>query len=153
MQVVSLAFLLTVAQIVATLLGLLIVASFFYIDTGLRRLSDLRGAAEPYFRATTKIIIAMYGFAFATSLALVAFAPWAARLVFVAGAVYLVVATAEWAVRSRPNRVLARRRRVLNASGRPPLATGRSTLLNGATRAHSRRMVRSVGPNTPEVSP
>jgi hypothetical protein len=50
---VSDVFLLSVAEIAATLIGLLLVGAFFYVETGLRRLGRAREAATSYLRAGT----------------------------------------------------------------------------------------------------
>jgi hypothetical protein len=46
------ALLLTTAQIAATLIGLLLVAVFFYLETGFRRLSTVGPEAQPFLKAT-----------------------------------------------------------------------------------------------------
>jgi hypothetical protein len=56
-------FLLTIAQVSATLLGLLMVAAFSYVETGLRRVSTRVPEARSCLRSTMKAIVALYGFA------------------------------------------------------------------------------------------
>ncbi len=65
-------FLLSVAEIAATLIGLLLVGAFFYVETGLRRLGRAREAATSYLRAGTRIVLVLYGMTLALSLSLVA---------------------------------------------------------------------------------
>jgi hypothetical protein len=45
------AFLLTVAEVSATLIGLFLVGAFYYAEIGLRRLGAARGSFEPYLSA------------------------------------------------------------------------------------------------------
>ena len=47
MQAVSDAFLFTIAEVSATLIGLFVVGVFFYIDKGLRRLHDIPDVVAP----------------------------------------------------------------------------------------------------------
>lgn len=63
MNQISETFLLTIAQASATLLGLLMVAAFSYVETGLQRVSAHVPEARSYLRSTTKAIVALYSFA------------------------------------------------------------------------------------------
>ena len=72
---VSEGLLLTVAQIAATLIGLLLVGMFFYVETGFRRLTTVQVEAGAFLRATTKLVLLLYALVLAVSLALVAFEP------------------------------------------------------------------------------
>ena len=55
MKPVSDAFLLNMAEVSATLIGLFLVGVFFYVETGFRRLEpDARAAMEPYMRSGTR---------------------------------------------------------------------------------------------------
>jgi hypothetical protein len=54
---ISEAFLLTIAQVSATLLGLLIDAAFFYVESGLRRVSRHSPEVRSYLRSTTKAVV------------------------------------------------------------------------------------------------
>jgi len=94
LEPVSDGLLLTVAQIAATLIGLLLVAVAFYIETGLRRLAHLPEAG-PFLRATTKLILALYGLVLAVSLALLTVHPAAVTGLFIAVAVLIVVTMVE----------------------------------------------------------
>jgi hypothetical protein len=60
MQAVSDAFLFTIAEVSATLIGLFVVGVFFYIDKGLRRLHDIPDVVAPYIRAGTRIVLVLY---------------------------------------------------------------------------------------------
>jgi hypothetical protein len=48
---VSDGFLLTLAEVSASLIGLFLVGVFFYVETGLRRSDRARALFEPYLRA------------------------------------------------------------------------------------------------------
>src|SRR5215207_11140956 len=60
MREVSDAFLLNMAEVSAALIGLFMVGVFFFVDTGFRRLDQARGIVEPYFRASTRIVLVLY---------------------------------------------------------------------------------------------
>lgn len=70
MNQISESLLLTIAQVSATLLGLLIVAAFLYVETGLQRLSKHNPEARSYLRSTTKANVTLYGFVLAVALSL-----------------------------------------------------------------------------------
>jgi hypothetical protein len=106
MNPISETFLLTVAQVSATLLGLLMVAAFFYVETGLRRVSTHVPEARSYLRSATKAIVALYGFARAIAFSLVVLNPPWVRLVYALGGAYVIVIMAEWTLRSRSIRAL-----------------------------------------------
>ncbi len=69
---VSDAFLLTVAEVSAGLIGLFLVGMVFYVQTGFRRLERSRSVVEPYFRASTRIVLIVYTVPLGVSLVLVA---------------------------------------------------------------------------------
>jgi hypothetical protein len=60
MREISDAFLLNVAEVSATLIGLFLVGVFFYVETGFRRLGHHRDVVEPYFRSATRIVLILY---------------------------------------------------------------------------------------------
>src|SRR5215218_2116393 len=60
MREVSDAFLLNMAEVSAALIGLFMVGIFFFADTGFRRLDQARAIVEPYFRASTRIVLVLY---------------------------------------------------------------------------------------------
>lgn len=72
MRPISDAFLLNVAEVSAALIGLFLVGVFFYVDTGFRRSSRVRNVFEPYFKASTRIVLALYSIPIGLSLTLVA---------------------------------------------------------------------------------
>ena len=76
-------FLLTIAQIAATLIGLLLVGALFFAETGLRQLGRSAPAAASYFSSGTLFVLSLYFLVLAMALALVVVdLPWA-RLLFV----------------------------------------------------------------------
>jgi hypothetical protein len=87
------AFLLQVAEISATLIGLFLVGVFFYVETGFRRLSQERRAVfEPYFRSGTRIVLMLYALPLFLSLTLVALTPGWNKLLFLLLSIVLVAA-------------------------------------------------------------
>jgi hypothetical protein len=98
---VSEALLLTVAQIAATLIGLLLVGMFFYVETGFRRLTTLQVEAGVFLRAATKLVLLLYALVLAVSLALVAFEPLVVTALYVLLSVAVLAALAEMTVRAR----------------------------------------------------
>jgi uncharacterized membrane protein len=71
MREVSDEFLLNMAEVSAALIGLFMVGVFFFADTGFRRLHQARGIVEPYFRASTRIVLVVYALPLGLSLSLV----------------------------------------------------------------------------------
>jgi hypothetical protein len=98
---VSDAFLLNMAEVSATLIGLFLVGVFFYVETGLRRWDRARAAFEPYLRAGTRITLIVFAIPLGLSLALVALELFWARLLFVVLSLLLVAANIDSAVRIR----------------------------------------------------
>lgn len=84
MEPVSDNYLITVAEISASLTGLFLVGMIFYIQTGYERLERSRDVVEPYFRAATTITFIAYGIPLGVSLTLVALPiVWSRVLFFV----------------------------------------------------------------------
>jgi hypothetical protein len=110
---VSDVFLLSVAEISATLIGLLLVGSFFYVETGLRRLGRAREAATSYLRAGTRIVLVLYGMTLALSLALVALESIWATVSFAVLSLLLLAANVATSVRIRALAKLTRSTTVL----------------------------------------
>jgi len=98
---VSEGLLLTVAQIAATLIGLLLVGMFFYVETGFRRLTTVQVEAGAFLRATTKLVLLLYALVLAVSLALVAFEALVVTVVYGVLSVAVVIALVEMTVRAR----------------------------------------------------
>jgi hypothetical protein len=101
MRHVSDAFLLGMAEISATLMGLFLVGVFFYVETGLRRWEQARQVVVPYLRAGTRITLIFFAIPLGLSLALVALEPFWARVLFVALSLLLLVANVDSAIRIR----------------------------------------------------
>jgi hypothetical protein len=102
MREVSDAFLLNMAEVSATLIGLFLVGVFFYVETGLQRLGPARGVLQPYFRAGTRIVLILYAFTLFLSLGLVVLTVGWNRLIFLVLSVLLVAANIDTARRIRP---------------------------------------------------
>ena len=101
MRQVSNAFLLNMAEVSATLIGLFLVGVFFYLDSGFRRWGLARERFEPYLRSGTRITMIVFAISLALSLALVALTlPWA-RALFAVLSLVLVVANVDSALRVR----------------------------------------------------
>ncbi|MGH2699261.1 MAG: hypothetical protein ACRDJL_08695 [Actinomycetota bacterium] len=101
MRQVSDSFLLSMAEISATLIGLFLVGVFFYVDSGLRRSGRAREIFEPYLRAGTRITLIVFAFPIGLSLALVALEPLWPRLLFALLSLILLAANVDSAVRIR----------------------------------------------------
>jgi hypothetical protein len=110
---VSDVFLLSVAEIAATLIGLLLVGAFFYVETGLRRLGPAREAATSYLRAGTRIVLVLYGMTLALSLSLVALESIWATVFFAVLSLRLLAANVTTSLLIRALAKLTRSRAVL----------------------------------------
>jgi hypothetical protein len=95
MRDVSDAFLLNVAEVSATLLGLFLVGVFFYLETGLGRREPSSVVFQTYLRAGTKIVLVLYALPLFLSLTLVALTPGWNRVVFLLLSLILVAANVE----------------------------------------------------------
>ena len=101
MREVSDDFLLNLAEVSAALIGLFMVGVFFFADTGFRRLDRARGAVEPYFRASTRIVLVLYALPLGLSLSLVVLQPVWSRVLFALLSLMLLAANLRTAVRIR----------------------------------------------------
>ena len=101
MREVSDDFLLNMAEVSAALIGLFMVGVFFFADTGFRRLDQARGIVEPYFRASTRIVLVLYALPLGLSLSLVALRPVWSRVLFALLGLMLLAANLDTAVRIR----------------------------------------------------
>jgi hypothetical protein len=89
-------FLLTSAAIAATLIGLLLLGGFFYLETGFRRASTIAAVGGPFLRATTRFTLLLYAMVLGISLGLVVLRrPWLTAL-YIVLSVALVAALVEW---------------------------------------------------------
>jgi hypothetical protein len=101
MREVSDAFLLNMAEVSATLIGLFLVGVFFYVETGLRRWDQARKVFEPYLRAGTRITLIVFAIPLGLSLTLVALEPFWARVLFALLSLLLLAANVDSALRIR----------------------------------------------------
>ncbi|MGH2788242.1 MAG: hypothetical protein ACRDJV_10070 [Actinomycetota bacterium] len=101
MRDISDGFLLNMAEVSASLIGLFLVGVFFYVETGFRRYSRARDVVEPYFRASTRIVLILYSIPLVLSLTLVVLEPIWTRILFAALSTGLVAANLDTAVRIR----------------------------------------------------
>ena len=99
MRPVTDAFLLNMAEVSATLIGLFFVGVFFYIDSGLRRLEHGRAVFEPYLRAGTRITLIVFAIPLSLSLSLVALDIVWSRILFVLLSVTLIAANVDTLLR------------------------------------------------------
>jgi hypothetical protein len=101
MRRVSDDFLLNMAEVSGTLIGLFLVGVFAYIEGGYRRLDSVRKGFEPYLRAGTRITLIVFVIPLGLSLTLVALELAWARALFVVLSMLLIVANVDTAVRVR----------------------------------------------------
>lgn len=101
MRPVSDAFLLNVAEVSATLIGLFLVGVFFYVETGIRRWHRARAVFEPYLRSGTRITLIVFAVALGTSMSLVALELAWARLIFALLSLLLIAGGVDSAIRVR----------------------------------------------------
>jgi hypothetical protein len=94
-------FLLNMAEVSATLIGLFLIGILFYVETGFRRLGPAREVFEPYFRAGTRIVLLLYALPLSLSLTLVALGPNWNRVLFALLSLTLVAANVDTAIRVR----------------------------------------------------
>ena len=99
MRPVTDAFLLNMAEVSATLIGLFFVGVFFYVDSGLRRLEHVRAVFEPYLRAGTRITLIVFAIPLSLSLSLVALDIVWSRILFVLLSLTLIAANVDTLVR------------------------------------------------------
>jgi hypothetical protein len=98
---VSDAFLLNVAEVSATLIGLFLVGVFFYVETGLSRRRHPRDRFEPYLRSGTRITLIAFAIPIGVSMALVVLELVWARALFAFLSLVMIVANVDSAVRVR----------------------------------------------------
>lgn len=88
---VSDGFLLALSEVVATLMGFLLLGAFFYIERGRGSLpKELWDKLAPALRAVMRWVLFLYAFALALSLGLVVLNPLSTRILFVVGGLVLV---------------------------------------------------------------
>jgi len=92
-------FLLNMAEVSATLIGLFFVGVFFYVESGLRRLEHVRAVFEPYLRAGTRITLIVFAIPLGLSLTLVALDLVWSRILFALLCATLIAANVDTLVR------------------------------------------------------
>lgn len=106
MNPVSESFLLTVATIAATLIGLLLLGTFFYVETGFRRAVVVARSGGPFLRATTKLTLLLYSLVLGVSLGLVVFHPLPLAVAFAVFGLAVLATLVEWTRRYRDLRLV-----------------------------------------------
>ena len=101
MRPVSDAFLLNIAEVSSTLIGLFLVGVFFYVESGLHRSDGGRSMSQRYLRAGTRITLIVFAIPLGMSLALVAFELFWARLLFAFLSLMLIAANVDSILRIR----------------------------------------------------
>jgi hypothetical protein len=95
------AFLLNMAEVTATLIGLFLVGVFFYVESGVHRDDGARTMSEPYLRAGTRITLIVLSIPLGVSLAIVALELLWARLLFALLSLMLIAANVDSILRIR----------------------------------------------------
>jgi hypothetical protein len=98
---VSDAFLLNMAEVTTTLIGLFLVGVFFYVESGFRRWNGSRDVFQPYLRSGTRITLIVLAIPLGVSLSLVVLTRTWTTVVFVVLSVTLIVANVDSARRVR----------------------------------------------------
>jgi hypothetical protein len=101
MREVSDGFLLNMAEVSGTLIGLFLVGVFFYVETGFRRFDRNREVVEPYFRAGTRIVLVLFAIPLGLSITLVVLEPIWNKILFALLSILLVAANIDTAARIR----------------------------------------------------
>jgi hypothetical protein len=102
MREVSDAFLLLMAEVSATLIGLFLVGILFLVEAGFRQAEHARRVLQPYNRSGTRIVLLLFALPLALSLTLVVLEPIWSRLLFALFCVALVAANVDTLRRIRP---------------------------------------------------
>jgi hypothetical protein len=101
MRQVSDAFLLLIAEASSGLTGLFLVGVFFYVEAGFRRSAHTSEGFVAYIRASTRIVLVLFGIAIGLSLTLVVLEPIWPRILFGLLSVVLVASNVDTASRIR----------------------------------------------------
>lgn len=101
MREVSDAFLLNMAEVSASLIGLFLVGLFFYLERGFRRFGHGREAIRAYFRAGARIVLVLFAIPLGLSLTMVLLDPVWNSVIFAVLSVLLVAANVDTAARLR----------------------------------------------------
>jgi hypothetical protein len=95
MREVSDSFLLLMAEVSATLIGLFLVGVLFLVETGFHHRERARHVLAPYYRSGTRIVLLLFALPLALSLTLVVLDPIWNRLLFAFFCVILVAANVD----------------------------------------------------------
>jgi hypothetical protein len=95
MQEISDDFLLGVAGMSSTLVGLFLVGTFFYAETALRNPASGQAGMAPYIRASTLIVLLLYAIPIGVPLTLIALDLAWSRLAFALLSIFLVAANVD----------------------------------------------------------
>jgi hypothetical protein len=99
MRPVQDAFLLNLAEVSSALIGLFLVGMLFFAESGFRRLGRTREVIEPYYKAITRIVLALYAIPLGLSLSLVVLELVWSRVLFALLSLVLVAANVDSATR------------------------------------------------------
>jgi hypothetical protein len=95
MREVSDSFLLLMAEVSATLIGLFLVGVLFLVETGFHHREHARYVLAPYYRSGTRIVLLLFALPLALSLTLVVLDPIWNRLLFALFCVVLIAANVD----------------------------------------------------------
>ena len=95
MREISDEFLLNMAEVSASLVGLFIVGVFVYVETGINRGGRLRSVEAPYIRASAQIVIVVYAISIGLSLTLVALELIWSHLLLIVMSILLIAANVD----------------------------------------------------------
>jgi hypothetical protein len=95
MREVSDSFLLLMAEVSATLIGLFLVGVLFLVETGFHHREHARHVLGPYYRSGTRIVLLLFALPLALSLTLVVLDPIWNRLLFALFCVILIAANVD----------------------------------------------------------
>jgi len=99
MREVSDGFLLNLAEVSASLIGLFLVGIFFYIETGFRRTHQPRSLVQSYLRSSARIVLILYSIPLVISLTLVVLEVAWSRVLLALLSAALVAANVDTALR------------------------------------------------------
>ena len=94
-------FLLNMAEVSASLIGLFLVGVFFYVERGFRELARGREAVTPYFRAGARIVLVLFAIPLGLPLTLIVLEPVWNRVIFLILSLMLIMTNFQTAARVR----------------------------------------------------
>lgn len=99
MRAISDDFLLNMAEVSASLIGLFLVGAFLYVESGRRSPHDARPVFEPYLRAGIRVTLIVFAIPLGLSLTLVALEPVWSKMLLAVLSLMLIAANLETALR------------------------------------------------------